>query len=166
MVSEENSIEVKVRNQQRKMCIVAGVDRQTLFAPQMRGEVGNYAWMPISELPTKKEAEGAGVMTEEEGRCKFWAVWRFVKPLKSWIKKQKQKKKQKDKLVVLKKKKKTAITAATSATTAALPTIKNSSPLSKNFVPAGGSEAKTKAPTMFSVEDFRFDKEALLSQLE
>lgn len=168
MVSEEDAIEITVRSQRRKMYLVHGVDRQTLFAPQMRGEVGNYAWMPISELPTKKEAEGAGVMTEEEGRCKFWAVWRFVKPLKSWIKKQKQKKKkkQKDKLVVLKKKKKTATTAATSATTAALPPPKKASPLSKNFVPAGGSEAKTKAPTLFSVEDFRFDKEAILSQLE
>ena len=86
-VAEENSIEIAVRSQRRKMFIVSGIDRQTLFAPQMRGEVGNYAWMPISELPTKRDAEGTGVVTEEEGRFKFWQAWRFVKPLKAWIKK-------------------------------------------------------------------------------
>ena len=101
LVSEENSIEVYEGNQRRKMFIAAGVDRQTLFAPQMRGEVGNYVWMPISELPTTYKAEGAGVVSvetpdgEKNSKFKFWAIWRFIKPLKAWIKKKKKEKKRK-----------------------------------------------------------------------
>jgi len=97
MVCEEDAIEVFVKGQRRKMFIVAGVDRQTLFAPKMRGEVGNYAWMPVSELPTRKEHEGAGVVTEQDQKLKFWGVWRFIKPLKVWIKKEKQNSKKKKK---------------------------------------------------------------------
>ncbi|QDZ20099.1 subunit 2 of mRNA decapping complex [Chloropicon primus] len=157
MVSEENSIEINVKNQRRKMYIVSGVDRNTLFAPKMRGEVGKYAWMPISGLPSKGNNEGAGVMTQDDGRFKFWQVWRFVKPLRAWIKRQKQKSKEKSKLVVLKgkvPKKKEPATVTIAATT----TTSSSSPASKKDTPP---------PTPPSGDDplldFTFDKESIMN---
>jgi mRNA-decapping enzyme subunit 2 len=155
MVSEEDSIEVKVRNQQRKMYIVAGVDRQTLFAPQMRGEVGNYAWMPISSLPSKKEDEGAGVLTEEEGKLKFWEVWRFVKPLKAWVKKTKRKKKQQPQG----KKKKTQPVPTPTPTPTPTPV-----PTSSAAPRADASRSRDKKGA-HPFLDFRFDREAIMAKL-
>ena len=162
MISEENSVELEVGGQRRKMYFVAGVDRQTLFAPKMRGEVGNYAWMPISELPTKYKAEGAGVITEDDGKFKFWQVWMYVKPLKAWIKRQKQKKKQKAKLVVLKRKP----TAASKAPPAA--SEKDTLPRQKKKEQGGKASEGGASPggRKGSLLQFRFDRGLVLAAFD
>jgi len=92
-LKEQDHIEVTYQNQRRKVYIIRNIDRNTPFAPRAPGEIGNYAWMPISELPATKNEESAGLFTGDGTRHKCWAIWPFIKPLKAWIKKQGKQKK-------------------------------------------------------------------------
>ena len=99
LLAEEHSIEVYQSGQRSKLYIAPGVDRATPFAPQTRGEISEYAWFPISELPAHKN-DGNNLLVEADGqRHRFFKIMAFTKPLRQWVKAQRKrnKKKKKDK---------------------------------------------------------------------
>lgn len=58
--------------------------------PQVRKEIGAFAWHSIAELPADKEEGGQVYVTDSGERHRFFVVWPFVKTLRKWIKKQRQ----------------------------------------------------------------------------
>mmetsp|Transcript_17048 Transcript_17048/g.47997 ORF Transcript_17048/g.47997 Transcript_17048/m.47997 type:complete len:310 (-) Transcript_17048:147-1076(-) len=92
LLAEENSIEVHMAGQRSRLFIVPGIDKQTPFAPMTRGEISEYAWFPVRDLPVGRDA--TNVLVEQDGsRHKFYKIVPFVPKLKAWIKQRKKKKK-------------------------------------------------------------------------
>lgn len=97
LLKEEWSIEVSTKKGQRtKLYMVPGVDKATPFEPQCRGEISEYAWFPVEDLPTYQHGDTSHVFFEEDGsKHKFWKVQPFTQALTEWIRKRKKAKKKK-----------------------------------------------------------------------
>ena len=96
LLKEEWSIEVttKKTGQRTKLYILPGVDKATPFEPRCRGEISEYAWFPVEDLPAFDG--GNKVFTEDDGsRHNFFKVQPFTFALREWIKKRKKKGKKK-----------------------------------------------------------------------
>jgi len=66
-----------------RLYIIPGVKDDTLFAPQTKKEVSEIAWHRIDELPV---ANGESVVHHRGPTgLKYFMVFPFVNPLKSWI---------------------------------------------------------------------------------
>ena len=90
LLKEEWSIEVttKKTQQRTKLYILPGVDKATPFEPRCRGEISEYAWFPVDDLPIGDNK----VFTEDDGsRHNFFKVQPFTFALREWIKKRKKK---------------------------------------------------------------------------
>lgn len=85
LLREDQFIELKIGDQDTKLFIVPGVDDQTPFAPHCRGEIGAFGWHVVSHLPSSWEEGRQQFVNEQGGRHKFFNVWPYMKPLKSWI---------------------------------------------------------------------------------
>ena len=73
-----------------KLFIVTGVDEDFDFQTQTKKEIGKIAWRALKDLPSDKEAPGAG---------KYKAILKAIKSLKAWVanaKKQKRVEKKKE----------------------------------------------------------------------
>ena len=83
LLKEEWSIEVSTKKGQRtKLYMVPGVDKATPFEPQCRGEISEYAWFPVEDLPTYQHGDTSHVFFEEDGsKHKFWKVQPFTQAL-------------------------------------------------------------------------------------
>jgi len=96
LLKEEWSIEVTMKKtgQRTKLYILPGVDKATPFEPRCRGEISEYAWFPVEDLPAFDG--GNKVFTEDDGsRHNFFKVQPFTFALREWIKKRKKKGKKK-----------------------------------------------------------------------
>mmetsp|Transcript_22155 Transcript_22155/g.61495 ORF Transcript_22155/g.61495 Transcript_22155/m.61495 type:complete len:339 (-) Transcript_22155:74-1090(-) len=90
-VVPEDFIETVMGPRRIKLYIITDVPLDTPFAPQMKGEIGAYAWHEVNHLPTTKdEFATSQYMTEDGSRHKFFMVWPFVKKLKTFIKKRRK----------------------------------------------------------------------------
>jgi len=67
-----------------------GVDESTPFAPHVRGEIGAFGWHVVSHLPATWEEGRQHFVNEQGGRHKFFNVWPYMKPLRSWIAKRRR----------------------------------------------------------------------------
>ncbi len=54
--------------------------------PQVRKEIGAFAWHSIAELPADREEGSQVYITDSGERHRFFMVWPYVKPLRRWIK--------------------------------------------------------------------------------
>eukprot|EP00775_Hariotina_reticulata_P013707 gene13707-13829_t len=88
LVREEDFIELTLDGKRNKLYIVAGLDPDSAqFAPKCRGEIGGYAWHRVADLPANRD-EGSQTFLSEDGvKHKFFMVWPYVRPLRSWIRK-------------------------------------------------------------------------------
>jgi len=152
LVKEEAVIDMVVQGQSRRMYIARGVDRSTSFSPQCAGEVGNYAWMPVSQLPTKSDKIAqTSVATVDGSTCKFYGVWRFTKPLRAWIKKERN------------KDKKQAAKAAKAGVRAAAKAPKDVRPPPPQVGAGAGDPMAMQGHPWLS---FRFDRQAIRKAME
>lgn len=86
LVAPDDVAEVNVGGQRSRLYIVAGVPEDTIFAPQVKKEIGALAWHLVSELPGAKEEANQVYMSDTGGRHRFFMVWPYIKQLRRWIK--------------------------------------------------------------------------------
>ncbi|GBF94062.1 mRNA-decapping enzyme subunit [Raphidocelis subcapitata] len=85
---EEDFIELVLEGKRNKLYIVAGLDpKSAQFAPKCKGEIGGYSWYRVADLPSSKEESNQQYLSADGSKIKFYAVWPFMKKLKSWIRK-------------------------------------------------------------------------------
>lgn len=91
-LKEEDFLEVYADGKKNKLYIVTGVDPDTtVFAPQVRQEIGGFAWHRIADLPTTYEASKKVFLADNGAKHCFYGVWPFIAPLQRWIKNHKKK---------------------------------------------------------------------------
>ncbi|CAG9460139.1 unnamed protein product [Pedinophyceae sp. YPF-701] len=92
-----DALEILNGEQRVRLFIVPDVSEETAFEPRCRGEIGAYGWMPIAELPANREQAAAPFEDAAGVRHRFYQVWQFIKPLRTWIKRRKAEAKDREK---------------------------------------------------------------------
>lgn len=84
----EDHLEFVLGQQRMRLYIIPGVKDDTLFAPQTKKEVSEIAWHRVDELPV---TNGESVVHHRgpTGQ-KYFMVFPFAAPLKTWIAKKRQ----------------------------------------------------------------------------
>ncbi|KAF5188086.1 mRNA-decapping enzyme subunit [Thalictrum thalictroides] len=77
----DDHIEVTVGEQRVRLYIIAGVNEDTMFAPQTKKEISEISWLRIDEL----QSAGNDVVSHGSTGIKFYMVGPFLMPLKAWI---------------------------------------------------------------------------------
>lgn len=89
-IQDDQYIDVQLGDQATRLFIIPGVDESTLFAPHVRGEIGAFGWHVVAHLPATWVEGKQHFVNEEGGKHKFFNVWPYMKPLRSWIAKQRR----------------------------------------------------------------------------
>jgi mRNA-decapping enzyme subunit 2 len=79
----EDHLEVVMGQQRMRLYIIPGVKDDTMFAPQTKKEVSEIAWHRVDELPVA--STDSVVHHRGPTGLKYFMVFPFVTPLKSWI---------------------------------------------------------------------------------
>ncbi|KAG0570478.1 hypothetical protein M758_6G159200 [Ceratodon purpureus] len=79
----EDHLEVVMGQQRMRLYIIPGVKDDTSFAPQTKKEVSEIAWHRVDELPVA--STDSVVHHRGPTGLKYFMVFPFVTPLKSWI---------------------------------------------------------------------------------
>ncbi|CAK0782742.1 hypothetical protein CVIRNUC_005937 [Coccomyxa viridis] len=101
LILEDDRIERHIKQQRSKLFIVAGIEETTQFQPQVRGEIGGFAWHYVAHLPASEEAS-MHYNNTEGARHRFFQVAPYVSQLRQFVKRRKaqqqrgKKKKEKD----------------------------------------------------------------------
>lgn len=89
-ISAKDYIELNIQDTLMRLYIVTGVDKDTTFVPQTRGEIKNCTWFKVSELPTSRKQEATPQQNNKTTKTSaFFMAIPFIKPLRKWISKRK-----------------------------------------------------------------------------
>lgn len=90
-LKEDDFIEIYADGKKNKLYIVTGVDPETtVFAPQVRQEIGGFAWHRVADLPSSFDDSKRAYHADTGGQHRFFGVWPFIGPLQKWIERRKK----------------------------------------------------------------------------
>ncbi|KAI9796080.1 MAG: mRNA-decapping enzyme subunit 2 [Piccolia ochrophora] len=94
---EENTkfIEITMREQNMRLYVFRGVEKDTYFEPRTRKEISKIEWHRLAELPTFKKSKQQRQQDQNGNELaanahKFYMVAPFLVPLRKWIAQQKK----------------------------------------------------------------------------